>query len=40
VVYRQFAGADLMVENVFNYSPFRLFTADTEMKFDEPAPPK
>jgi hypothetical protein len=40
VVYRQFAGADLMVENVFHYSPFRLFTADTEMKFDEPAPPK
>lgn len=40
VVHRQFAGSDLMVENVFHYSAFRLFTADTEMQFDRPAPPK
>jgi hypothetical protein len=40
VLYRQFAGADLMVENLFHYSPFRLFTAESEVKFDEPVPPK
>ena len=40
VVYRQFSGADLMVLNVFQYSPFRLFSAESEMKFEEPAPPK
>lgn len=36
VVHRQFVGPDLVVENVFRYSPFRLFSADTEMKFTDP----
>lgn len=40
VVHRQFAGKDLRVENVFRYSPFRLFSSDTEIKFGEPAPRK
>jgi hypothetical protein len=40
VVHRQFAGPNLVVENVFRYSPFRLFSADSEMKFSEPAPEK
>jgi hypothetical protein len=40
VVHRQFVGPDLVVENVFRYSPFRLFSADTEMKFTDPAPAK
>lgn len=33
VVYRQFSGLALTVENVYRYSPFRLFSADTEVKF-------
>ena len=40
VVHRQFVGSNLVVENVFRYSPFRLFSADTEMKFTDPAPAK
>lgn len=40
VVHRQFAGADLRVENVFRYTPFRLFSADTEIQFTEPTPRK
>jgi hypothetical protein len=35
VVHRQFAGNVLTVENVFRYSPFRFFGADTEIKFTE-----
>jgi len=34
VVHRQFAGDELVVENLFRYSPFRKFTADTEIKFN------
>lgn len=34
VVHREFAGEELVVENLFRYSPFRKFTADTEIKFN------
>jgi hypothetical protein len=40
VVHRQFVGPDLVVENVFRYSSFRMFSADTDMKFTDPAPAK
>lgn len=40
VVHRQFVGPDLVVENVFRYSPFRMFSTDTEMQFTDPAPAK
>lgn len=33
VVHRQFAGSTLVVENVFRYSPFRVFSVDAEIKF-------
>jgi len=33
VVHRQFAGGELRVENVFRYSPFRMFAAETDIKF-------
>jgi hypothetical protein len=33
VVHRQFAGATMVVENVFRYSPFRVFSVDAEIKF-------
>lgn len=33
VVHRQFAGRELRVENVFRYSPFRIFSAETDIKF-------
>jgi hypothetical protein len=39
-VHRQFVGPDLVVENVFRYSSFRMFSADTDMKFTDPAPAK
>ncbi len=40
VVNRKYAGAELMVEDVFHYSPFRMFETDTQIKFEEePAPP-
>ncbi len=34
VVYRQFSGLALTVENLYLYSPFRLFAADTEVRFE------
>lgn len=34
VVYRQFAGDALLVENRFRYSPFRRFAAEAEVKYD------
>lgn len=33
VVHRQFAGGQMTVENVFRYSPFRMFAADADIKF-------
>jgi hypothetical protein len=34
VVHRQFAGADLVVENLFQYSSFRKFSSESEIKFN------
>jgi hypothetical protein len=34
VAYRQFSGLALTVENLYRYSPFRLFAADTEVRFE------
>jgi hypothetical protein len=33
VEHRQFAGDTLTVENLFRYSPFRMFAAEAEIKF-------
>ena len=33
VVHRQFAGPTMVVENVFRYSPFRVFSVDADIKF-------
>jgi hypothetical protein len=33
VVHRQFGGATMVVENVFRYSPFRVFSVDATVKF-------
>ncbi len=33
VTRRRFAGQDLIVEDVFQYSPFRMFAAEAEIKF-------
>ncbi len=42
VVHRQFWGKELMAENIFHYSAFRRFSAESEIKFTEvpPEPPK
>jgi hypothetical protein len=37
VVHREYAGSTLLAENVCRYSSFRLFSADTELQFNEPA---
>lgn len=34
VVHRQFAGDELVVENLFQYSSFRKFSSQSEIKFD------
>jgi len=34
VVHRQLAGDELVVENLFQYSSFRKFSSETEVKFD------
>ncbi len=33
VTHREFSGGTLVVENVFQYSPFRVFSVDAEIKF-------
>jgi hypothetical protein len=33
VVHRQFSGPNLIVENLFRYSPFLMFAAEAEIKF-------
>jgi hypothetical protein len=41
VVHRRFADRRLTIENLFHYKPFRMFAADTDIKFTEvPEPPK
>ncbi len=41
VVHREYAGPQLVAENVFRYSPFRLFSASSNVRFTEkPAAPK
>ena len=39
VVYKETAGGELISENVFRYSAFRRFSADSEVKFTEISPP-
>ena len=34
VVHRQWAGQELLVENLFRYAAFRRFTAEAEVKYD------
>lgn len=34
VLHRQFTGKELMVENAFEYKPFRRFVAESEIKFE------
>lgn len=34
ILYRQFSGLALTVENLYRYSPFRRFAADTEIRFE------
>jgi len=36
VVHRDTVGDKLMTENIFQYTPFRKFGAETELKFDTP----
>jgi hypothetical protein len=36
VVHRELAGDKLLSENIFQYTPFRKFGAETELKFDVP----
>ena len=36
VVHREMAGDKLLSENIFQYTPFRKFGAETELKFDVP----
>jgi hypothetical protein len=42
VVHRDTIGGKLITENIFQYTPFRKFGAESELKFDVPAdaPPK
>jgi hypothetical protein len=42
VVHRDAIGGKLITENIFRYTPFRKFGAESELKFDAPAeaPPK
>jgi hypothetical protein len=41
VVHRRYVDRQLTIENRFTYAPFRLFSADVEVKFTEiPDPPK
>lgn len=41
VVHRRYVDRQLIIENLFRYKPFRLFAADTEVRFTEvPEPPK
>jgi hypothetical protein len=42
VVHRDTIGGKLITENIFRYTPFRKFGAESELKFDVPAdaPPK
>jgi hypothetical protein len=42
VVHRDTIGGKLITENIFQYTPFRRFGAESELKFDVPAeaPPK
>lgn len=35
VVHRHLVGGQLMTENLYRYEPFKLFTADAEIKFTE-----
>jgi hypothetical protein len=35
VTHRQIAGGQLVVENIYQYSPFRKFSAEAEIKFTE-----
>jgi hypothetical protein len=37
VVHREYAGSTLLAENLCHYSSFRLFSADSELQFNEPA---
>ena len=42
VVHRHLVGGQLLTENLYRYEPFKLFSADTEIKFTdlpEAAPP-
>ena len=36
VVHRELVGDKLLSENIFQYTPFRKFGAETELKFDVP----
>jgi hypothetical protein len=38
VVHREFTADAMRAENVYRYSPFRLFAADADIKFSEGAP--
>jgi hypothetical protein len=40
VVHRQYSGELLVVENLFQYSPFRRFGAQADIKFEVQEPPK
>jgi hypothetical protein len=33
ITHRQHSGSSLVVENVFRYSPFRAFAAQTKIKY-------
>jgi hypothetical protein len=35
VVHRHLVDGQLLTENLYRYEPFKLFTADTEIKFTD-----
>jgi hypothetical protein len=40
VVHRHFTDGQLLTENRYTYSPFKVFSADTEIKFTEVPDPQ
>ena len=39
VVHRHLIDGQLLTENLYRYEPFKLFSADTDIKFTELDPP-
>jgi hypothetical protein len=40
VAHRHFVDDKILTENLYTYSPFRLFATDTTIRYEDATPPK